>query len=111
LGPGCSGKSCVKEEPESRSAADESICPRCAFQSGRDLPASGGLSIFGEFDAHPAGEPQSTSTSIPGTGLSEAAAIEFKAAIFEVIGVWKVAIRDNTRLYRPWEKPHYLLSP
>ena len=29
---------------------------------------------------------------------------------FEVMGKWKVAIHDNTRLYQPWEKPYYVLS-
>jgi len=30
---------------------------------------------------------------------------------FEVIGKWKVAVHDNARLYQPWEKPYYVLSP
>ena len=30
---------------------------------------------------------------------------------FEVMGKWKVAVHDNTRLYQPWEKPYYVLSP
>ena len=29
---------------------------------------------------------------------------------FQVIGKWKVAIHDNTRVYQPWEKPYYVLS-
>ena len=29
---------------------------------------------------------------------------------FEVIGKWKVAVHDNTRLYQPWEKPYFVLS-
>ena len=29
---------------------------------------------------------------------------------FEVIGAWKVAVHDNTRLYQPWEKPYFVLS-
>jgi cyanophycinase len=27
-----------------------------------------------------------------------------------VIGKWKVAVHDNTRLYQPWEKPYFVLS-
>jgi cyanophycinase len=27
-----------------------------------------------------------------------------------VIGKWKTAIHDNTRVYQPWEKPYYVLS-
>lgn len=38
-------------------------------------------------------------------------AIVVKADTFEVIGKWKLAIHDNTRLYQPWEKPYYVLSP
>ncbi len=30
---------------------------------------------------------------------------------FEVMGKWKVAVHDNTRLYQPWEKPYFVLSP
>jgi hypothetical protein len=30
---------------------------------------------------------------------------------FEVVGKWKVAVHDNTRLYQPWEKPYFVLSP
>jgi cyanophycinase len=30
---------------------------------------------------------------------------------FEVIGKWKAAIHDNTRVYQPWEKPYYVLFP
>jgi cyanophycinase len=30
---------------------------------------------------------------------------------FEVIGKWKVAVHDNTRVYQPWEKSYYVLSP
>ena len=29
---------------------------------------------------------------------------------FEVIGKFKVAIHDNTRVYQPWEKPYYVLG-
>ena len=46
-----------------------------------------------------------------GIGLSEDTAIVVKEDVFEVIGAWKVAIHDNTRLYQPWEKPYYVLSP
>jgi cyanophycinase len=45
-----------------------------------------------------------------GIGLSEATAIVVKKDRFEVIGAWKVAVHDNTRLYQPWEKPYYVLS-
>jgi len=45
-----------------------------------------------------------------GIGLSEVTAIIVKGDKFEVIGKWKVAIHDNTRLYQPWEKPYYVLS-
>jgi cyanophycinase len=46
-----------------------------------------------------------------GIGLSEDTAIVVKGDTFEVIGAWKVAVHDNTRLYQPWEKPYYVLSP
>jgi cyanophycinase len=45
-----------------------------------------------------------------GIGLSEATAIIVTGDRFEVMGRWKVAIHDNTRLYQPWEKPYYVLS-
>jgi len=45
-----------------------------------------------------------------GIGLSEGTAIIVKGDEFEVMGRWKVAIHDNTRLYQPWEKPYYVLS-
>jgi cyanophycinase len=45
-----------------------------------------------------------------GIGLSEDTAIIVKGDTFEVMGAWKVAIHDNTRLYQPWEKPYYILS-
>jgi cyanophycinase len=45
-----------------------------------------------------------------GIGLSEGTAIIVKGDQFEVMGVWKVAIHDNTRQYQPWEKPYYVLS-
>ena len=46
-----------------------------------------------------------------GIGLSEFTAIVVTGDTFEVIGNWKVAVHDNTRLYQPWEKPYYVLSP
>lgn len=46
-----------------------------------------------------------------GIGLSEDTAIIVKGDTFEVMGAWKVTIHDNTRLYQPWEKPYYVLSP
>jgi len=46
-----------------------------------------------------------------GIGLSEDTAIVVKGDTFEVMGTWKVAIHDNTRLYQPWEKPYHVLSP
>jgi cyanophycinase len=45
-----------------------------------------------------------------GIGLSEGTAIVVKGDTFEVMGKWKVAIHDNTRLYQPWEKPYFVLS-
>jgi cyanophycinase len=45
-----------------------------------------------------------------GIGLSESTAIVVTADKFEVIGKWKVAVHDNTRLYQPWEKPYFVLS-
>jgi cyanophycinase len=45
-----------------------------------------------------------------GIGLSEGTAIVVTGDKFEVIGKWKVAIHDNTRVYQPWEKPYYILS-
>ena len=45
-----------------------------------------------------------------GIGLSEGTAIIVTGDRFEVIGKWKVAIHDNTRLYQPWEKPYFVLS-
>jgi cyanophycinase len=45
-----------------------------------------------------------------GIGLSEGTAIVVKGDRFEVIGKWKVAIHDNTRLYQPWEKSFFVLS-
>jgi cyanophycinase len=46
-----------------------------------------------------------------GIGLSEGTAIIVKGDSFEVMGKWKVAVHDNTRLYQPWEKPYFVLSP
>jgi len=45
-----------------------------------------------------------------GIGLSESTAIVVKGDQLEVIGAWKVAVHDNTRLYQPWEKPYFVLS-
>ena len=46
-----------------------------------------------------------------GIGLSEGTAIVVTGDTFEVIGKWMVAVHDNTRPYRPWEKPYYVLAP
>jgi cyanophycinase len=45
-----------------------------------------------------------------GIGLSEATAIIVTGDRFEVMGAWKVAVHDNTRLYQPWEKTYFVLS-
>ena len=45
-----------------------------------------------------------------GIGLSEGTAIIVNGDRFEVMGMWKVAIHDNTRVYQPWEKTYYVLS-
>jgi cyanophycinase len=45
-----------------------------------------------------------------GIGLSEDTAIIVTGDKFEVLGKWKVAVHDNTRLYQPWEKPYFVLS-
>jgi cyanophycinase len=45
-----------------------------------------------------------------GIGISEGTALIVTGDRFEVIGAWKVAIHDNTRVYQPWEKPYYVLS-
>jgi cyanophycinase len=45
-----------------------------------------------------------------GIGLSEGTAIVVTGDRFEVLGKWKVAVHDNTRVYQPWEKPYYVLS-
>ena len=44
-------------------------------------------------------------------GTLEGTAIIVTGDTFEVMGKWKVAIHDNTRVYQPWEKPYYVLSP
>jgi len=46
-----------------------------------------------------------------GIGLSEGTAIIVNGDRFEVAGKWRVAVHDNTRLYQPWEKPYFVLSP
>jgi len=46
-----------------------------------------------------------------GIGLSEGTALVVRGDRFEVMGAWKVAVHDNTRLYQPWEKPYYVLRP
>jgi cyanophycinase len=48
---------------------------------------------------------------ILGIGLSETTAIAVTGDRFEVVGKWKVAIHDQTRIYHPWERPYYVLSP
>jgi len=45
-----------------------------------------------------------------GIGLSEGTAVIVTGDRFEVMGKWKVAIHDNTRLCQPWEKPYFVLS-
>jgi len=45
-----------------------------------------------------------------GIGLSEGTAVVVTGDALEVIGKWKVAIHDNTRVYQPWEKPYFVLS-
>jgi cyanophycinase len=46
-----------------------------------------------------------------GIGISEGTAIVVTGDHFQVIGKWKVAIHDDHRVYQPWEKPYYVLSP
>jgi cyanophycinase len=46
-----------------------------------------------------------------GIGICEGTAIVVTGDRFEVIGKWKVAIHDNTRVYQPWEKPYFVISP
>lgn len=45
-----------------------------------------------------------------GLGLSEGTAVVVTSDRFEVVGRWKVAVHDNSRVYQPWEKPYYVLS-
>jgi cyanophycinase len=45
-----------------------------------------------------------------GIGISEGTAVVVTGDTFEVMGKWKVAVHDNTRLYQPWEKPYFVLS-
>lgn len=45
-----------------------------------------------------------------GIGLSENTGIIVTGDRFEVMGVWKVAVHDNTRIYQPWEKPYFVLA-
>jgi cyanophycinase len=45
-----------------------------------------------------------------GIGLSESTALVVTGDRFEVVGKWKVAVHDNTRLYEPWEKPYFVLE-
>jgi cyanophycinase len=45
-----------------------------------------------------------------GIGLSEDTAIVVTGDKFEVMGRFKVAVHDNTRIYQPWEKPYFVLS-
>ncbi len=45
-----------------------------------------------------------------GIGISESTAIVVTQDCFEVIGKWRVAIHDNTRLHQPWEKPYFVLE-
>lgn len=52
-----------------------------------------------------------THPDLLGIGLSERTAVVVTGDTFEVIGAWKVAIHDNARMYQPWEKPYYVLSP
>ena len=45
-----------------------------------------------------------------GIGLSEGTAIVVEGDRFQVIGRWKVAVHDNTRLSQPWEKSWFVLG-
>src|ERR1043165_4538322 len=45
-----------------------------------------------------------------GIGLSEDTAIIVTGDRFEVMGTFKVAVHDNTRVYQPWEKPYFVLQ-
>jgi cyanophycinase len=51
-----------------------------------------------------------TFPNLLGIGLSEGTAVVVTGDTFEVLGKWKVAVHDNTRVYQPWEKPYYVLS-
>lgn len=51
-----------------------------------------------------------THPNLLGIGLSEGTAIIVTGDTFQVMGLWKVAVHDNTRLYQPWEKRYYVLS-
>lgn len=51
-----------------------------------------------------------TAANLLGSGISEGTALIVTGDRFEVMGAWKVAIHDNTRVYQPWEKPYYVLS-
>jgi len=46
-----------------------------------------------------------------GIGLSESTAIVVERGVLEVIGRYMVTIHDNTRVYLPWEKPYFVLTP
>ncbi len=46
-----------------------------------------------------------------GIGLSESTAIVVEGNALEVIGRHMVTIHDNTRVYLPWEKPYFVLTP
>jgi cyanophycinase len=45
-----------------------------------------------------------------GIGLSEDTAIIVTGDRFEVMGTFKIAVHDNTRVYQPWEKPYFVLQ-
>ena len=45
-----------------------------------------------------------------GIGLSEGTAIIVTGDTFEVMGKWRVAVHDNTRVYQPWQKPYFVLA-
>lgn len=46
-----------------------------------------------------------------GIGLSEGTAIIVEGDRFQVMGRWKVAVHDNTRVTQPWEKSWFVLGP
>ena len=68
----------------------------------RSIPASRWDDLIPVIRKHP---------DLLGIGLSESTAIVVSGDRFEVVGKWKVAVHDNTRVYQPWERPYYLLSP